>query len=188
MEDLSCIEAIKNGDSKAFNLFFKSYYQPLVAYINTFTNDIFQAEDIVQQTFINLWEKRTALGQIKSPKNYLYTSAYNNFIDQCRKSKRKDLFFEELREKILRELISENKEYLDSKIKRLKTLISELPPKCREILELNKMSGFNYKEIANKLDISEKTVEAQMGIAFKKIRKGFEKNDLFLFLVLQDSR
>ncbi|WP_375141560.1 sigma-70 family RNA polymerase sigma factor [Aestuariibaculum sp. M13] len=63
--------------------------------------------------------------------------------------------------------------------------MNTLPPKCKEILELNKLRGLNYKEIAEKLNISEKTVENQMSVAYKKIRKGFENDRLFLPLILK---
>lgn len=186
MDDRLIIENIKNGDKKAFNLLFTRYYRPLVAYIVPFTNDVQEAENLVQDTFVSLWEKNNKLGDIRYPKSYLYTTTYNNFIDHYRKLKKRDLFFEDLRESIQRELITDNQELLDSKINRLKKLIKKLPPKCREILELNKLRGLKYKEIAERLDISEKTVEAQMAIAFKKIRKGFESNDLILVLAFND--
>ncbi|MCR8668928.1 RNA polymerase sigma-70 factor [Aestuariibaculum sp. M13] len=187
MEDLALIQAIANNDNEAFNSLFSKYYRPLVIFITTYTNDVPSSEDIVQQVFITIWEKRQKLDGIKSLKSYLYKIAYNTFIDQYRTTKKQDLFFEELRQDILRELITENKEYQEKRILKLKKLISTLPPKCKEILELNKLRGLNYKEIANKLNISEKTVDAQMRLAFKKIRLGFEDNNLLLYIALMPS-
>lgn len=183
MDDSLLIEAIKNDDNEAFKIFFNRYYKPLVAYINTYTSDLSLAEDITQQTFITLWSKRSKLAVIKSPKSYLYSIAYNIYIDNYRKTKKQDAFFDELREKALRDSILEDKETLEEKLKKLKDIISTLPVKCKEILELNKLKGLKYKEIASKLDISEKTVESQMRIAFQKIRKGFESDELFLFFL-----
>ncbi|MBD0833395.1 RNA polymerase sigma factor [Aestuariibaculum sediminum] len=187
MEDLGLIQAIANNDKEAFNSLFSKYYRPLVIYITTYTNDVPASEDIVQQVFITIWEKRLKLEGVKSLKSYLYKIAYNTFIDQYRTTKKQNLFFEELRQDILRELITENKEYQEKRILQLKKLINTLPPKCKEILELNKLRGLNYKEIASKLNISEKTVDAQMRLAFKKIRLGFEDNNLLLYIALMPS-
>ncbi|GAA4290614.1 RNA polymerase sigma factor [Aestuariibaculum suncheonense] len=185
MEDLALIEAIANDDRHAFNSLFSKYYHPLVVYITTFTRDVPSSEDIVQQVFISLWEKRHKLEGLKSVKPYLYKIAYNTFIDQYRKTKNQDLFLEELRQDILRAAITENKDQQERRILKLKKLINTLPPKCKEILELNKLRGLNYKEIAKKLNVSEKTIEAQMRIAFKKIRLGFEDDKLLLPIIFR---
>ena len=183
MKDSLLIEGIKNDDNKAFKMFFDRYYKPLVGYIKTFTNDFSSAEDIAQQTFITIWTKRHKLASIKSPKSYLYSIGYNTYIDYYRKIKKQDVFFDELREKALRNSIVEDKEILEKRLKKLKIIIDSLPERCKEILELNKLNGLRYKEIAVKLDISKKTVESQMRIAFQKIRKGFESDQLFLFFL-----
>ena len=183
MNDLSLITAIKNNDRKAFEGLFNKYYSPLVSYINTFTNDIYLSEDIVQQTFIVLWDKRLKLNITKSPKSYLYSVAYNMYIDHYRKLKKQDLFFDELRESALRSIINEDDELAEKRIKKLKTIVENLPPRCKKILQLNKLSGLKYKEISVMLGISQKTVEAQMRIAFQKIRKGFESDKLFFVFI-----
>ena len=69
----------------------------------------------------------------------------------------------------------------NKRTKKLIEIIEELPPKCKEILLLNKREGKKYHEIAEQLQISIKTVESQMRIAYKKIREGFSKAPLFLF-------
>ena len=67
----------------------------------------------------------------------------------------------------------------------MKNTIEALPPKCKEIIYLNKVQGIKYSEIANQLDISIKTVESQMRIAFKKIRKAFKEDKTILFLLFE---
>lgn len=183
MNDLQLIEAICKDDEKAFKVLFSNYYKSLVGYITTFTNDVYLSEDIVQQAFIALWIKRHKIKIEKSPKSYLYSIAYNAYIDDVRKKKNESAFFSDLREAALREAILEDKEVLEIRIKKLKTIIDTLPPRCKEVFELNKLRGLKYAEIAIKLNISVKTVEAQMSIAFQKIRKGFEQDKLFLFFI-----
>ena len=82
-----------------------------------------------------------------------------------------------------KESLMEEGSYVDNRIKKLKVIIDELPPKCREILLLNKRDGLKYKEIALKLNVSEKTVESQMRIAFKKIRAAFKKDKQFFVVI-----
>ncbi|WP_163407092.1 RNA polymerase sigma factor [Flavobacterium ajazii] len=188
MTDLLLIEAIKQDDNGAFEELFNRYYKSLVAYINTYTNDFELSEDIVQQTFITIWTQRKKLPIIKSIKNYLHTISYHSFIDHYNKSKRNDTFFEELKEKALRDSIDDNSELIDRRIQKLIKIVDSLPPRCKEILQLNKIEGLKYAEISAKLDISVKTVESQMRIAFQKIREGFEDDPSFLILLLNMSK
>lgn len=166
-----------------FKLVFNQLYGPLLAYTKTLTNNHDQAKDIVQNCFIKLWQKRPDLIDSQTLKRYLFTTAYNSFIDLYRKNQRKNKIFDELKYNMAKESLMEIESYVDHRIKKLKLVIDELPPKCREILLLNKRDGLKYKEIALRLNVSEKTVESQMRIAFKKIREEF-KNDKQFFMII----
>lgn len=183
IEDRPLIQAIIKGNTLAFKTVFEKYYQPLVAYITTFTNDVHLAEDLVQQAFVTLWDRRSSLNVNKSTKSFLYTIAYNAYIDHYRKQKRRDTFFDDLRLQALQEGIPEDTELMDARIAKLKSIVEQLPPRCKEILELNKLEGMPYKAIAETLGISLKTVESQMRIAYRKIREGFEEDPMFLFFI-----
>ncbi|WP_255518108.1 sigma-70 family RNA polymerase sigma factor [Fulvivirga sp. M361] len=69
--------------------------------------------------------------------------------------------------------MKEDTESLEKRIEKVKQVVDSLPPKCQEIIRLNKLEGIKYKDIAVRMDISVKTVESQMRIAFKKIREAF---------------
>tara|TARA_R110000868_G_scaffold13102_9_gene61708 strand:+ start:13570 stop:14118 length:549 start_codon:yes stop_codon:yes gene_type:complete len=166
-----------------FKLVFNQFYGPLLAYAKTLTNNHDQAKDIVQNCFITLWQKRPDLIDSPTLKRFMFTTAYNSFIDLYRKNQRKNKIFDELKYNMAKESLMEIESYVDPKIKKLKLVIDELPPKCREILLLNKRDGLKYKEIALRMNISEKTVESQMRIAFKKIREEF-KNDRQFFMII----
>lgn len=182
--------AIHKGDEKAFKHLFELHYQSLVSFLTTYTQDKAMAEDFAQQAFFTLWEKRKSLKEGRSPKHYLFTVGHNLFIDHYRHQKTIISSFAELKHQALVDHIEEDKEYLEQRIARLKEIIEELPPNCREILRLSKMQGLQYKEIADHLGISQKTVESQMRIAFQKIRESFDKNDpvvlFFLLDILQE--
>jgi len=182
MTDEFLLKAIKKNDNDAFKELFNKYYQQLVSYAFTFTNDLSLAEDIVQQTFIILWEQRSKVKVNKSIKNYLYTVSHNTYIDYYRKLKRQDAFFDDLKYQAINNQIMDNDDLMENRIEHLKTIIESLPPRCKEILILNKNKGLKYDDIAKLLNISNKTVDAQMRIAFKKIREGFENSNVFLFL------
>ncbi|MEO9571355.1 MAG: RNA polymerase sigma-70 factor [Polaribacter sp.] len=181
--DSILIKNIKKSDKKSFKLLFDRYYKKLVDYTTSYTNDTQEAEDIVQQTFIILWTKRQKLSTEKSIKSYLYRITHNTYIDTYRKQKREDIFFNELKEQALTERITEDPEILEKRIIKLKDVIERLPEKCREILHMNKFEGLKYKEISEQLDISIKTVESHMYVAYKKIREAFRDDELFLIFI-----
>ncbi|MBU2906513.1 RNA polymerase sigma-70 factor [Arenibacter algicola] len=166
-----------------FKIVFEQLYGPLLAYTKTLTNNHDQAKDIVQNCFITLWQKRPDLVESPALKSFLFTTAYNSFIDLYRKNQRKNKIFDELKYNMAKESLIEEVSHVDHKIKKLKMVVDKLPPKCREILLLNKRDGLKYKEIASRLNISEKTVESQMRIAYKKIREEF-KNDKQILMVI----
>lgn len=177
MNNEGFLNALKQDDELAFNFLYDKHYKSLVAFITIYTRNKVLSEDIVQQSFILLWNKRQDMQFTGCPKNYLYTIAYNQFVDHYRKSVRKNYLLEELRVELLQNLIEEDEDILDKRINKLKKTIEELPPKCKKILLMSKQQGLKYKEIADRLDISPRTVEEQVRIAFKKIRKAFENDN-----------
>ncbi|QXP66413.1 RNA polymerase sigma factor [Polaribacter sp. AHE13PA] len=180
-DDTILAKSIKKGSRKAFSVLFDRYYKKLLDYAVTYTHDLHEAEDIVQQTFITLWNNRLKINTEKSIKSYLYRITHNTYIDIYRKQKKSDSFFNELKEQVLRERITEDPEILEKRITKLKNTIEILPEQCKKVLYLNKFENLKYKEISEQLDISIKTVESHMYTAYKKIRKAFEEDNLFLF-------
>ncbi len=179
LEEIALVKSLKEGDQSAFKLFFEKYYDRLVAYINTFAHDKIKSEDIAQQAFINFWEDRDKIDISRSPRGYLFTTAYHRYIDSVKKEKRNQQFLNELYKRALNSRIEEDEEFLKKRIKKLKSVLNTLPPKCKEIIHLNKVEGTKYKDIADKMGISIKTVESQMRIAFNKIRQAFKDDESF---------
>jgi RNA polymerase sigma-70 factor (family 1) len=180
---------IQQNDESALKELFDFHYKSLCVYAVQFTQRMPDAEDLVQGVFVKLWTKRERLTITTSIKAYLYKTVYNAYIDKFRKNKKKEDFFESLKyEAMSFEYDEEEEDELNKKIIKLKRIVEELPERCKEILLLSKWEGYKHREIAEKLDISVKTVEAQLRIAFIKIRNGFEKDsDLFLFLIFKKS-
>ncbi|MDO5978107.1 RNA polymerase sigma factor [Flavivirga spongiicola] len=181
MTELKLISKIKKNDDIAFKLIFQKFYKPLLTYTKTFTYDEDKAKDIVQEAFIILWNKRKDLLENSSLKNYLFTLAYRLYIDQYRKDKFRNKVLDELKTSALKTRVHDDEKEGQKRLKKLLKLVQDLPPRCKEILLLSKRDGLKYKEIAQKLDISQKTVESQIRIAFQKIRDGY-KNEGYFFV------
>ena len=161
------------------------HYESLVAYIKSFTLNSDEAKDIAQDCYVTLWSKRLELHEDSILKTYLFTLAYNRFIDQYRKNQNRRKAIETITIEALNDRINEDEAITKKRIQKLNELIESLPERCKTILILNKRDGLKYKDIAKTLNISEKTVESQMRIAFNKIREGFESTTLFLFFSLK---
>ena len=131
------------------------------------------AEDIVQEVFVKLWEKRHSININSSLKSYLFKAAYNAYIDSVRKEQRSDVFLTELKYHAL-QFYTEEINGSEEKMTKIKIIVDKLPQKCKQIFLLSKSGGLKNKEIANSLSISIKTVESQMRIAFQKIRNEFK--------------
>ncbi|MBJ7879203.1 RNA polymerase sigma factor [Gelidibacter salicanalis] len=185
MEDLLLVPAIKKGDDSAFKKLFYNNYENLIGYIRTFSNNHEEAADVVQEAFLSLWENRALLDAERCPKNYLYKIAYNCYMDRYSKRKKEECFFKALKKEALEEQIFDDTQLLERRLERLTVIINNLPPRCKEILKLNKIQGYTQKAIAENLNISVKTVEAHIGKAYKKIRGGFKDDELFLMIIIK---
>jgi len=180
--DQQIFTRIKEGDEIAFNKLFNAYYVSLCFFSVKFIADMDLARSIVQQLFVDIWMKRENLKVNHSLKSYLYHAVRNKSIDYLRKEKFKTEITDSIKETYqapFSDLLEEAE--LNDRINRS---INKLPEKCREIFILCRFDGLKYKQIANKLNISVKTVEMQMGIALKKIRQCLSEKQLAMILFL----
>ncbi len=170
-------KGLKNKDG--FKKLYKETYGPLVNYAYSKTKDWELSKEIVQNTFVRFWNKRNDINIRTSVKNYLFSMVRNGIIDYYRKEKN-TVEIEEIQNNkhisIEQDEISIQNEY---KFKYgLKKAIGALKEKRRRIFELSKFEGLTYKEIADYLNISERTVEDNIAKAFKEIRNYFYTNNL----------
>lgn len=182
MDNNTILTQIKNNNSIAFKQLFDSYYNSLCFYLLNYTNDKDSSEELAQIVFVKFWDKRHNIDIHTSIRPYLYKMAYNEFLTQLRKKNKEASLIEELKYKALETYETISDEDLEIKAKKLVNSISQLPSRCQEILKY-KMEGLKYREIAETLGISIKTVESQIRTAFIKIREDFEE-DLVLFFCL----
>lgn len=188
-DKLNLISSLKNGEPKGYTHLVKTYHHKLCVYSYGLTNDQATAEDIVQNVFLNIWNKRESLKDDFSIKNYLYKSVYNEFIDQYRKNT-SVLTLEKKYIEALNNVVEEDNECTQDKlIELVKKEIENLPPKCKQTFLLSKEEGLTNIEITEYLDISIKSVEAHISKAFKILRKNTgNKLENILFLLFKTQK
>lgn len=169
MDEFELFERIKLRDRNAFNTFFRMFYTPLCRFSFAICLSQEDAEENVQEMFVQLWEKAPSIEIGTSVKAYLYTSTRNYTLNAIKKQQTE---LRHLNEYSGNENSHEQDEKVsDKEISRLiQSGVDTLPDKCREIFILCKQEGLTYEEIATYLNISEKTVDNQMGIALRKLR------------------
>lgn len=162
---------IQSGQTPAFEMLFKTYYQPLCRYANSYLKDPDGAEEIVQAAFIGFWEKRKSISIETSLKSYLYRAVRNSCLNELKHEQVKQKYFaqESLKEEAQTPAADHLAihEELDLKIR---AAIMTLPEQCRLIFTMSRFEELKYQEIADQLNLSVKTVENQMGKALKIMR------------------
>lgn len=179
---------LKLGDERAFQSLFRKYYPAMCHFARQFLNDRELAEETVQDMFVKVWEKRESLNIESSVKHYLFRSVRNHCLNQIQHEKIKKQYANRILESAQHEISTEQYFLEVDLIDRIEKSINSLPPKRKEIFRLSREQGLKYKEIAETLDISVKTVEAQMGQALKFLReelKDYSNYLMTLFLILK---
>jgi RNA polymerase sigma-70 factor (family 1) len=166
------ISLIERGHTSTFTRFYTSYFQKLILASDKYINDIHTAEEIVQDIFLKIWEFPENMIEVKSVKSYLYRSVINasiNFANRQKSLEQHHLkLASEFSDDYLIDLDEENEMILI-----LRDEIDKLPAQCKKVFKLSRFENFKYKEIAQELNISEKTVENHIGNALKVLRARF---------------
>jgi len=179
-DDMYLFEQLKLGHKAALQLLFDKYYEPLCNFAYLFLKNTKITEEIVDDVFIHIWEQREKLSVNSNPRAYLYRSTKNGIISYLRKNKMDtvslDVFqYRKMISQLTPETLLINKEIRA----KLEDIISQLSAQAGLVFRLHKMDDMKYKEIAEVLDISVKTVENHMGRALKIFRKIYEENANF---------
>ncbi len=174
ISDKQIIRKIKKGDIKAFELFFKQNYKTLCNYAFYYLKNTEDSEEIVQDIFFNIWKKRKELN-IKSVKSYLFQSVKNNCLQEIKRKSYRNKYQNYVKNRSI-ELESQADKIINTKDinEIIDRTFDALPARCKQIFKLSRYEGMKYKEIAVKLSISIKTVEANMGKALKLFRNNLK--------------
>ncbi|MCW0481624.1 RNA polymerase sigma factor [Gaoshiqia sediminis] len=178
---------LKEGNPKAFNSIFRHYNQRLYFFALGYLKSEKEAEEIVQETFLKLWERREHLDLTLSFHAYLFKIAFN-FIQKRLQRQVKD---DELKHELADELVNfdqhtSNLVNYHHLLQHINRLIGQLPPRQAQILKLRKLDGYSTSEISDMLRLASKTVEAHLTAALKFLKEKLnaEKFDDLLLFVL----
>lgn len=166
------IKQLRAGEEHAYEMLFKSYYTELVMHANRYLYDFESSREIVQDLFVHIYEKRHHLDINSSLKSYLFRSTQNRCINFINAQKTRNKYIDHIKSK---NLIKENSLEKDLEAAELEynllAAIGELPPKCRMIFKMNRFEGLSNGEIAERLELSKRTVETQITKALKILRE-----------------
>lgn len=180
-EEHSLLSGLKRGNKEAFNRLFQAYYADLVLFGGNFVPEKEVVEDTVQNVFLRLWEEREQFAVETSLQSYLLKAVRNSCIDELRHRKIvRDYHSAAGYDTPLEEYDTENYILYSDLHARLRESLSKLPEKAREAFELNRFEGLKYTEIAERLDVSQRTVEVRIGKALELLRTYLK--DFFLVL------
>lgn len=173
MEEKILLKKICSGADDAYGFLFEEYYGWLCNYALKLSGNQQLAEDIVQETLLGIWEKRRTLIITTSIKNYLFRSCHNQFLMHLRKQKKNKDLLESIRWTTVFEVYQEKfgKSVKEEQLDLINSLLEKLPPRCKEVFVKGKLHQLQYKDIAQEMGISVKTVEAQMSKALNFLRQ-----------------
>jgi RNA polymerase sigma-70 factor (family 1) len=173
------IKAFKNGDIKAFEALFAKYHKRLYLYIFNMLQSKEDTEEIVQDAFVKIWERREQYIDDYPFSSFLFKIAKNSFLNFIRKKVNKSVVDEHF-DWIMEHSESPTDEYLIYRETKLivDKIIESLPPKRREIFKLRRIDGLSRTEIAKSLGISIITVDSQLMKANKYVKDELKKHNL----------
>ncbi|MEN8200950.1 MAG: RNA polymerase sigma-70 factor [Bacteroidota bacterium] len=171
--DIETIRQFKADDRKAFNAIYRAFRRRIFRFAYSYVKIQADAEEIVQDVFLKIWENREKIDESLSFESFLFTITYNTSISQLRKKVSENQYVEYLKsiQRISTE-VSTSPEIEFTELKdNAEQIIEQLPPRQKQIFKLNREEGLTYREIASMLNISQNTVESHMERALKTIRK-----------------
>lgn len=174
--NIELIERLKNGDMVAFDTIYKQYCSRLFGFVYSLIKQESDAEGIVQEVFVKIWESRHKIENYSTFDSFLFTIAHNTTISLLRKRLNEKKYLEYLKSvqvEISSSDIIEEIHFNELKEK-FNRLIKRLSPRQKEIYLLSREDGLTHKEIAKKLGISQNTVEVHISKAIKFIKNNID--------------
>ena len=166
-----------------FENLFKSNYAELCGFANKYLNDVEASEEIVQAFFVKFWESKESVKVKTSQRSYLFTSIKNACLNQIKHIKVREEYKEVNQREMKDSQYAVDEEYEASELdQKIRESIELLPEGRKRVFIMSRFEGLKYKEIAEKLKISVKTVENQMGSAIKHLKS--ELADYLVSLIL----
>lgn len=176
---------MKTLDKASFEMLFKGHFTSLCYFAQKYVKDFEAAKEIVQDAFLNLWEKRESIDMDRPVKSYLTMIIHNKCTNYLRDNRKFDTYILHV-ENLLDVAEYEDADSIVEKEleAKIEIALNELPEKCREVFVMNRYQNLKYQEIADKLQISVKTVETQMSKALQHMRVRLAEYISLLLLIM----
>ena len=171
--DKSLLEALKKGSDKAFQELYDFYQIPALRFCNSILKDIEESENVIQEVFVKIWNRRATINPELNFTSYLFTIIKNRVFDHLKEVKKNEFLRESYWENVLA-YQDEDIDIKEERIVKIKDAVEGLSEKRKIIIKLNYEEGKSYEEIANHLNISKNTVKNQLVKAKQVIRRQLE--------------
>lgn len=182
--ELDWLSRLKHDDSRAFDALFRQYSSRVYRFAYGYLKSGPEAEEIVQECFLKIWEKRHEIREDVPLKGYLFTVAHHAILNQLRHTRHHQVYQEYAQLTGAPNTLGTETDVAFAELETLYlAALDKLPPKRRHIFTLSRQQGLSYAEIAQELNISVKTVETQMAQALHFLRQYFQTNGTVLALV-----
>lgn len=169
--DDELLKNIASGDRQAFTALFHRYWEELYCSAFFVTRDREISMDVIQEVFVWMWENRESW-TISNTKSYLQAAVKYKVANEIRKGKLRSVAFEGWKDRVNSRQMVDNWELEVKELQRIiRDFTGQLPPRCQEIFRLSRFEHMSNREIADRLNISEKTVENQITIALGRLRR-----------------
>ena len=180
--DYELVERLRKGDMEAFDQIFKKYGDRLFAFALSYLKSKEETEGLIQDVFLKVWENRNKLKKESSLKSYLFTIAYHNMCQIFRKKQIHKKYLEETHINVNDSFNLEDELEYKATIDTVDKLIEQLPEKQRIIFIKSRKEGKSTKEIAEEMNLAPGTVDNQISLALKFLRKNLSQNNFALLL------
>lgn len=173
-----CFAQIAEGNKEAFDVFFRHYYPRLLRFARNFLGCSIQAEDVVAEVLTNLLLHRDRIFALDHFEAYLYSSVKNKALSSLKKNQRTDPYTSDYED--FRPLVSTAsdpyEQLVEQELKaRVYKIIEDFPPKRKMVYQLIREEGLSYRQVADIMEISERTVEVHLKLAVKALREDVER-------------
>ena len=185
LENEAIATLLAQKDESAFEQVFKTHFKRLHAYAFTILQDEMEAEEMVQQVFFKLWDRNENLSLSGSVSAYLYRAVHNESLNYIKHQTVRSNHKLHVAYNMKNEVEHPAKKVMAAELeKKIHSALNELPEQCRTVFQMSRFDEMKYREIADKLGISVKTVENQMGKALKLLRMKLAEFLTFIFLFI----
>ena len=184
ISDDELVEKLREGDIEAFDAVFGKYGDRLFGFALKYLKSKEETEDLVQEVFLKIWEKRQTLKKDSSLKSYLFTITYHNICKFFRRKQYREKLNQEIG--LVSDISMDTEEQIDynSTLEQIEKLIEQLPPKQKVIFEKSRKEGKSTREIADEMHLAPGTVDNNISAVLKFLRKHISASNLALSLFL----